>query len=417
MIKKLLAQYRGEIIYFLSVYFAPFSGLLSSIVATAFIDPVDLGALQKILLIPPYLSLLHLGVFNGLNRNIAFYKAQGKIDRVQTLVNSSWFVAKCVSFIGLAVAIGFATYTISTESSIVSRVAVVVLFFMLVISPFNLHINTTFRSGQEFGRLGVIKATEGGTLLILAFLPALLGWVGKVIYDCIKPLFAIYLRKRKQPIPAVPIYDKESIINLIQVGFPLLVGGYIYTIFNITDQSIIAYFLNTESLGIYNVSRMILISVPLIPIAISTMLYPKMSAQYAKTKSNKGLRILYWKSLFLNISLLVPLSLAIYFVIGPLVTWILPQYISGIPAAKVSSLTCITFIFLGPSVIMGVVRKNIVYISILTVAVLIYWFWAYSERSLNLLDVAYMRLKVSSAICIGVLLYTYYLTSIESFNE
>lgn len=78
MIKEYYQRYRGEIVYLFSSVVAPVISILGSIVASIFINPTDMGIICNCLLIGTYASFLQLGVFNGLNRNIAYYKAQKK---------------------------------------------------------------------------------------------------------------------------------------------------------------------------------------------------------------------------------------------------------------------------------------------------------------------------------------------------
>ena len=102
---KINEKYKGEILFFSSSFLTPTVAFLSNVIATAYIIPSEMGVYQSILLIGTYVSFLQLGVFNGLNRNIAFYKARNRNDIVQSQVNTAHSVAQIVSLIGLLIGI------------------------------------------------------------------------------------------------------------------------------------------------------------------------------------------------------------------------------------------------------------------------------------------------------------------------
>src|SRR5690554_7074218 len=102
-VDKINSKYKGEVLYVSSNFLTPSVSFISSIIATAYIIPSEMGIYQSILLIGTYASFLQLGVFNGLNRNIAFYKAQNKHNIVQEQVNTASTVAKFISFIGFLI--------------------------------------------------------------------------------------------------------------------------------------------------------------------------------------------------------------------------------------------------------------------------------------------------------------------------
>src|SRR5687767_14824698 len=70
------AGQREALVYSFGNLLAPLAGLIGSFVAAKCLGPAELGTVQSIMLIPAYLCFLHLGVFNGLSRNIAYYSGK-----------------------------------------------------------------------------------------------------------------------------------------------------------------------------------------------------------------------------------------------------------------------------------------------------------------------------------------------------
>jgi len=420
-IKDYSNQYRGELIFLLSSYTTPIVGLVASFIAAAYIAPADFGSIQAVLLIAPYIAFLQLGTFNGLNRNLSFYKALGNDHKVQNMVNASKLVANVVSFIGGITAVGIIFYYIFVyEAERIVILASIALLLNLVFSPQSTHFDTTFRSGQEFKKLGKVKLIENGMNTLLGFLPIILGYLGRIIYDSFKSILGWFLRFKNQPYHVTDQGKFKDVKELIQIGFPLLLGGYILQLFLIADQSLIALFLGKEELGYYTLSKLILIAVPVIPQSIGMILYPKASALYGEVKNNNALKGFYWKSLLLNLIVLVPICLLLYFLIEPATMLVMPNYAPGIQAAKINILTCFTFISNGPSIIVGVVRRNSPLIFANAAALAAIWGsgWLLTGSGGGTIEeIAWLRCGAALILSVFTLGYSYYLTTLNEFNK
>lgn len=412
-------NYKGELVYTSSSFFNPVIGFISSFVATAFLNPEEMGTIQALLIIPPYFTLLNFGVFSGLNRNIAFYKARNEIEKVQSLVDTSYRVACILAVLGFVVATIYCLITFNDSQSILAKVSPIILFSSLCFVPLNSHLGVTFRSGQEFKKLGIINYKLSALNSIVCLGPILISWVGKVIFDTFRPIMTFILLRANQPIPAKGTFSIIEYKELLKVGFPILLVGYLMQLFNIADQSIISATLTKVDLGNYSISRLILMMFILIPTTLSVLFYPKASALYGKTGSNTGLRTFFWKALAVNSLCLVPLAIIIYNVLPFFVRSFLPMYVDGIEAAKISVFTGLTFIATGPAVIVGVVKKNTP--RVVCVALALIAFWVISSTALldpiTINNVAFLRLILSAILCIFTLVYAFYLTTLSQFNE
>lgn len=420
-IKDYSSRYRGELIFVFSNYSTPAVGLIVSVVAAAYIKPADFGAIQAVLLIAPYVALVQLGTFNGLGRNLAFYKAQGDTPKVQGMVNGSKTVANIVSIIGIVIGFTVLTYNIIYNAlETVLIISSIALLCKLTFQPQVIHLDSTFRSGQQFETLGKIKFGENFVHILIGLLPIVLGYIGRVIYDSFKPMLSFILRYRYRPYKSDGRGNIKDIKELISTGFPLMITSYILALFLIADQSVIALFLGKEELGYYTLSKLILLAVPIIPQSLGTILYPKASAKYGKLKNNQHLKAFYWKALILNVVVLTPLCVIIYFLVEPVTLWLMPDYAPGITAAKITILTCFTFISNGPSVVVGVVKRNLPIIIANGVALALIWgagFILNSKLDLTIESIAWLRFYVAALLSLFTLSYSYYLTTIDEFNE
>lgn len=387
--------------------------MLTSVVAAAYIIPSDMGIIQSVLLVVTYLNFLQLGVFNGLNRNIALYKSRNNLDAMHDMVDTSYQVSKIISSIGAFIGI-FCIIYYANHSNDGSQyvLASILLFITLVLTPLRTHLETTYRSGQEFGSLGKIIVLENIVFSFLSLLPIFIGFLGKIIADAGKLLIGYLFRIRNAPILPINKGTWKSYKELVSVGFPLLISGYLWTVFSVADQTYIVTRLGSEQLGLYTLSRFCLTALIVIPSAIGSMLYPKAAAIYGKNLDPNDLKAYWYKSILLFIIILIPI-IAIGILLLPSIThYFLPKYIDGLAAAKITLLSGITFVSMGPAVIIGTLRKNFLYIIAISSCIALFWSVCYIFPSYFSIieNVAKLRFSISIMLSLFVIIYTYYLT-------
>jgi len=359
-IKKWGSRYRGELIFSLASYTTPLVGLWASVLTARFLMPQELGSIQAVMLILPYAGFLHLGVINGLNRNLAFYMGRNDMETAQRMVNAVAFVVNIVS--GIGVLIGCVVLFLKLHAWPVNRIEVyasVALLSSLVFMPQYNYLGGLFRSGQHFQRLGQLTFIENAVRFLYALLPAVWGWAGRIVGETIRPIIGFALKRKYRPYKPDGGFTFNDIKLLLHAGAPLLVTSYLLALFSVADQSLIALHFDKVQLGYYSLSRLIITALMIVPITMGTMLYPKASTLHGRNKNPAALRGFFWKSLLFNLVVFVPVCLLAYFLIEPIVRVFLPNYILGLDAAKVNILTCMTLISYGPSVVAGVLKKVI----------------------------------------------------------
>jgi O-antigen/teichoic acid export membrane protein len=417
--KHFFEKYNGEILYASSNLITPAIGFLANVIATAFIIPENMGIYQSVLIITTYANFMHLGVFQGLNRNISYYKAKNRLDIVQEQVNTSYTVAIFVSIIGFIIGTVIIVYLLSFNKSIFYILAALLLIINLAVTPLKTHIEATFRSSKEFGILGRIVFKENFVFGFFSLLPIIIGYYGKIISDLIRSIISFYYRYKYCILKQNGRGNIPSLFELIKVGFPILIAGYLWSIFVIADQSLIALKFSTFDLGIYTLSRLIITALLLIPNSVGAILYPRLSAAYGKTGKSSSLRI-YWKrSILFTGGVILPVILMIYLFLPYIIESYMPKYALGLPSANINLLTGATFIFMGPSVILGVLKRITPYLIALGLVFIIFWggctIFPFYFTTLN--SIAIFKLILSIILSIFVTCYTYYLTSEKTANN
>lgn len=404
-----IKKYAGELVFIFSNSYTLVASMLVSIIATAFIEPSDMGVIQTVLLVQVYLNFLHFGVFNGLNRNIAFYKARKEDNLVQDMVNTSYTVSYIVAGIGALVAIGFLIYYAVRCETTVYILSSILLLFLLIFQPLNNVVEATFRSGQQFKQLGKINTKASTIYIVLSLLPIAIGYIGKIIADSLRFVVSYLLKIPYKPYKQTGAGSISSLKLLVSTGFPMLLSGYLWTVFVACDRTFIASHFSKTDLGLYALAGYVMTAVMMLPNSVNSLLYPKAAARYGQTNDPHSLYDFWKKSILIYFVLLVPVCVVLYYAIPFLVPLFMPKYEGGIVAAQYSLLTCITYISSGPAVIFGTLRKNNLYILVLLLSIALFWAAAliFDSYFSSIERVAFLRFVISLIKMIFILFITF----------
>lgn len=404
-------QYKGEANYAISNVVTAVVSMLSGVVAAVFIAPEDLGVIQALLLVQTYAIFLNCGVFSGLNRNLAYYKAKGDLETMQKEIDTSHTVSVVVAGIGALIGFSIIAYHIIVGSTSVYIWGGVLLLVTLILSPLTTHVECTFRSGQQFGRFGWIKNVQSAVYAFVSLLPILLGYIGRVIANGTNQIFGFLLRLKYIPYKHKGKGDFASLKDLISAGLPIMINGYIMTVFEAADRTFIASNMSSYSMGLYTIAGYCLTMIYIIPAAVGTMLYPKATARYGETGDKRSLIPLWWKSMLLYMVILLPIMTIAFLAMPPLVKFFMPKYVDGIMAGKIAIITSITLVSNGPSVIFGTLKKNMVYIVVVTLCLGLFWLialiWKDSFHTIE--SIAILRGTIALVLSVFVIGYSYWL--------
>lgn len=348
----------GELIYLFAQYTVPVVGFLVNILIMRYIDPATLGSYQAILIWGSYITFLHIGVFNGLNRNLSYYRGAERYEDLNIATSTGFVFSLIIAFISLLIIIAL-YYTSINDSTTKTLYAFIILGLTAFTLPISVFFDTLYRSGQDFKKLGKLIIIDDFVFVGSSFLIIFFGYFGFILQTTIKTVIS-FLLKVTGKINAVHLqFSYHSLKEQINTGFPILVNSYLYSTFFIFDQFYIVRSFEKVELGNYNLARLVLLLIPVIPNSLTTILYPKASALFGKSGDDRSvLKPFFFKALVLNLVILLPIILLIYYSIDPLVTGFLPKYINGINYAKISSIGGLGFIMIGPSIILGVLKKN-----------------------------------------------------------
>jgi len=195
----------------------------------------------------------------------------------------------------------------------------------------------------------------------------------------------------------------------------MLVTGLIFSWLSAADRTIVAALLSAEDLGFFALSGLALNSLRVFPQSINVLLYPRVAHAYGVHGSSRHLRRYIWIGLGLNLAVLIPTAIIGWFLLPHLVHLVLPAYVPGIPAAKVTLLGAVFFAYSGPSVVVPIVRRNTPAHIGGVIAIGLVWIGGMIAISAGygIVGVACARLLANAFYGVFMIAYVFHLTAID----
>lgn len=410
-LKQAAKRLEGPGIYTLISIIGPVVAIGTGTLVAKWLTPKELGVIQTASLLSPYLSFLHLGVYNGLNREYPYLIGRGDTQKAIKLVGASWLVTKWITLISGIIGISFAIYL--TLSSADPQLVIAVWFTLPVILsyPFNTHFETLFRTGQDFKNLGKIIGI-GYLISLVSVIPVkFLKFWGQNIRLLVISIVNSNLRWIYAPIKKNTPGTWVDVLHLVKIGFPFLLASYIYNLLNIADRSVIALKLGAESVGFYSLTIIVVSSTSAISLAMAQVQYPKILTHYGATGEKRLLRNHLFKSIMIQTGVLIPVAIIGFILLPHLVNNFLPAYRPGIRAAQMGLILSVLNLQ-GPVLIINVLKRNITYIMILSFSTICLYVGSFYALSINsiLESVVYVRILITIFITTATLIYSIHLT-------
>lgn len=207
----------------------------------------------------------------------------------------------------------------------------------------------------------LIQGAIGG-LLGLALIPVLGLWglLGGWAVGCVAALVYTSVRSRRLA-PLSPAPAAEG-LDLVQTGFPLYVYLSSSLMMRQLDRLIILRFLGVEMLGYYGLAVMALAFMLYMPDAVTYVLYPRLQRDFAAAGGNPEAIREQVERVLRTYSILVPaLGALAFFLAGPAVQFLLPDFTPGVRAIRVLCFGAVGLAFgnLASIVLMTVGRQTL----------------------------------------------------------
>ncbi|MGG3467839.1 oligosaccharide flippase family protein [Neobacillus pocheonensis] len=298
------------------------------------LGPELYGYWLTISLIFTFTPILQLGTLNAMNREVPFYLARNDIKIVYDIrssVFSFMFTIPLFSVLLLLVLSGILFFTdIRFEYKIGLMIASLIAGFTYISS----YVEMYYKSEQNFRKASKIISIKSISQSILTVLFVyIFGYTGLYFGMLFSLIIEVALAKETFPKLGAKHTYKEY-MDLIRVGFPILLVGIIWSIMIATDRIIISIYMTPEDLGNYGVGMLVFSTMMLIPQVISQVFYPKIVELVSK-RNFIEIKRFYWKINKILALIMFFIVIIGYLLLPYFITWFMPEYINGIKAAQI----------------------------------------------------------------------------------
>lgn len=228
--------------------------IVGSLVQARYIGPEDMGVFRTFSILAGYLTFLHLGVFDGLQREIPLQNGRGKREDADKAASAclSWIAMVCVGCALLFLCLA----TLAASHRDWMRLWGWLAYIPIVIAIFyGGYLATTYRTGQHFVRLTRANVLQSLVGLLALPIVALLGYFGVCFRNGLAACAQVLLLHIYRPMKVRPSLDWGSFSRVIRVGLPLSAVGYISTsLWLSVEGSMVLSWYGTRAMGLYSVA-------------------------------------------------------------------------------------------------------------------------------------------------------------------
>jgi len=400
-LKSRLERHKETLLYTSSNVVLAAASFLGSFVCARLLAPQQLGAFQTAQLLVTYLGFLPIGVFNGFNRHYPYLLGKGEPEAATLLARTGYSVARVTAAIAAILAIGQLLFFWKTgdPSLILAAVAVIPL---AALSQINALQSAILSGRQSFGWIARTQFLLA--FVTLALLP--LVWKFTVPGQCVRLVviavfgWIMFLFKTGDARPWH--WDYRAIFELIKIGIPIMVIGYLYSVFAVADRTLVAWVKGTEAVGHYALAGLAIAAIQSVYLPLGIATYSKANHAYGRSQSLASL-IRPVKRFLLLISIsAVPLAVLIYFCLPVFVPWLLPKYVAGIRAGQIACIASVAFCYCGTAFVFNVTRHNLIYGILVACGLAAFFLIGFltPAKDLTLERVAWLRVVISIGICL-----------------
>jgi len=308
--------------------------MIAGFLVVRMIAPEIYGAFSGVGVFLGYILLGHIGVINGLGRDIPFELGRNNQQLVKKLASLglwvSYLVGAIASFIFLLALLYQVLYGTISDVIVYASYTIISFFYLLN----KQYLPVLFRTNNEFDTLSKINIGMAFVNIASVSLVWAYGFYGlcmrAVLLICIEFILLYYYR----PIKVNPHWNTKLALSQIKTGFPIYVVGQVRPLWATIQNNLIFSMGGPLQFGYFALANIINGALGVIPNAISQVIYPKMSIQLGEGKSvAEILKKIIKPTIFLFL-IIFTIGGVTYWLLPLIVPFLLPKYVGGVEVAQ-----------------------------------------------------------------------------------
>ena len=322
--------FKDSVVFASSRYVLLGLSLIRNFFVAKFLGPSDYGLWVVIGLLLTYGDQIHLGLRHAGDKEIPYYRGQGRGDESLRIANTIFGGVLSLSTLAFLFLVIYVLFLRGSDDSLL-RYGILVSAFIIVTDQINRFYLMILRTRHEFFLSSKVEAgfeflrTVAVSALVVAFhfLGAI---VGLFVASFAAALYFVLRHKREFS----PNFSLHSMRPLLAMGLPLSATGLLYILLLNLDRVVGAIAFSKEDLGIYGMASLM----AQIPVTssqgISSVVYPRISERFGEGHDPAQLKPLFGPAIT-GAAFIAPVLVASIFFVGRfLILWLLPAYSNSI---------------------------------------------------------------------------------------
>ena len=332
--RRALGRGRPFLSFVVSVGAVNASFLAGNALAFRFVDPASMGVWHTLLLANAYLTVVRLGLVNGMGRELPFALGQGDVARARRIAATAlaFNTGSCVLVV---LAFGGALL-LCWSAGPDWRLALPAMGVVGALNLYLAYLQATFRSDRDFAHLAQLNWVQAAAGLLLPPMVYALGFAGLCLHASLQALLVTAFAHARRPFPVSGHFEGKLAAEMVATGFPLFAASYALTVATGFDRVILLQRGTVETVGLYAPALAVLAAMAIVPGAVSTWVFPRMSYAFGRGETPRALRNMALAAGGVSLAAGLPVAVLGWALAPELIARFFPQYLGSVHAVRYS---------------------------------------------------------------------------------
>jgi O-antigen/teichoic acid export membrane protein len=316
-------------------YLSEFLLLIRGFVLARILGPTLFGVWTQMKIVLVFLQFGQLGAHDAMLRGVPLAVGAGDEPRAERIKGSVLgFNLLSSMMIATTLVVSVAVCRWSWPDPM--RLPWAILACIFPLSQLYWYVHLKLRSEKRFSRVSRLMVAFSCLSTLFGIVGALYcGLQGLLIGVAVSFLMVLVWAESGRLAFPRPAWDGAHLRELLKTGFPIMASGALLILLWNVDKLAIWGFMSRESLGIYALPSYLLISVTMIPEAVSAVVYPRLMESLGQAKSATTLEKYLTKPTLVISYLACPVLGVLFLALHLPILWFLPRYVLAIPPGQI----------------------------------------------------------------------------------
>lgn len=305
--------------------------MVSNLIIIRWLEPLETGVWQTLVLAQSYMTFAQLGFFNGLNREFPFWMGRGEPEKARNMAGVALVQSHLCSVLAFLVFGGAILVFGEVQDWFwgLSAMAVVT-----AAGFYREYLAATYRTSQAFMALAKIHWIHALALLLSVPLVRFWGFEGLCARLVIIALLVAGLMHVSRPLRVVARFNRALAKELLSAGTPLLALSYMLTLANGFDRVILLAHVGVVGVGVFAPALAVKNAIQALPAAINQYISPRLSQRLGQSGDPRSLWRTSWVATLATCLSMVPVVAVGWFVLPVFIENFFPKYTASIFPAQ-----------------------------------------------------------------------------------